>query len=345
MGVEKATEGSFTALPTSSPNETIKTASKNGHTTSEIGPKSLLKALCDKISSLFQSNASKVEAKSSENTFKASLIGEKLSSIVSKIKSFFGEEKAFDYQTLDRERFQKEFTDKMAAEGPNAKASPGKMPDGSTLLMEALYYGAHEEALQMIEQGANLFASNSEQKSVMEYAILSGNPRLVAAMVAKGYPVNKAVDDQGTTPLHIAASFKKGEVLSELLKLGADVNVKDKSGATPLWKASVALHGRDTQVVELLIKAGADVNVKNNDGLSLMQKMILHRRGDDLEDSYQIRVSDRLLSAGAKLSDTYPTSAKGLDHLHGKTTLEAARYIHSDNPGMMAVIEQFATRS
>ena len=51
--------------------------------------------------------------------------------------------------------------------------------------------------------------------------------------------------------------------IRRLIKDGADVNVRNKFGVTPLIMASLLGH---TDVVKLLLAAGADVNAKANKG-------------------------------------------------------------------------------
>lgn len=65
----------------------------------------------------------------------------------------------------------------------------------------------------------------------------------------------------GMTPLILASSFGHFEAAKVLVLAGVDVNARDESGATALFRAA----GRceSTDIVELLIKAKADVNASN----------------------------------------------------------------------------------
>jgi len=73
----------------------------------------------------------------------------------------------------------------------------------------------------------------------------------------------RAVNENNATAL-LVASYQKYEDMSDILKLlldhGADVNVQDKWGYTPLYWA--CLHGQ-TKAVRLLLSHGADVNIRD----------------------------------------------------------------------------------
>jgi ankyrin repeat protein len=74
-------------------------------------------------------------------------------------------------------------------------------------------------------------------------------------------------DDEGETPLHVAAesdSFNTAG-LEILLKAGADVRAKKHNGDTALHLAAKC-HKRE--FVELLLKAGADAKATNAEGLA-----------------------------------------------------------------------------
>jgi ankyrin repeat protein len=65
-----------------------------------------------------------------------------------------------------------------------------------------------------------------------------------------------------------------------VIKGGADVNVKDKYGSTPLHRASEEGH---TVVAELLIKAGADLNVKDNCSFTALHSAVENNHADVVE--------------------------------------------------------------
>jgi ankyrin repeat protein len=66
-------------------------------------------------------------------------------------------------------------------------------------------------------------------------------------------------DEDGFTPLHLAAANSLKEITEFLLTTKAEVNAKDNAGSTPLHQAAAAeIQHRD--IVEVLLAHKADVN-------------------------------------------------------------------------------------
>ena len=87
---------------------------------------------------------------------------------------------------------------------------------------------------------------------------------VVEQLLKAGADVNKALTDDGTTPLHVVAEQGFGVMAEMLLKSGADVNkARTDSGTTPLYEA--ALWG-GTDMVKQLLHAGADPNAEKSRG-------------------------------------------------------------------------------
>lgn len=74
-------------------------------------------------------------------------------------------------------------------------------------------------------------------------------------------------DLNGMCLLHVAAQESNLEVTKELLQKGANPNIIDKYGNSPLWMATFNAKG-NYEVVKLLIESKADPNHKNNAGRS-----------------------------------------------------------------------------
>ncbi len=72
-------------------------------------------------------------------------------------------------------------------------------------------------------------------------------------------------DKKGVTPLQMATTLGFVDGVEELIKRGAQVDVSDRAGETPLI---AAVHRRDTAVIRLLLEKGADPDRNDNSGRS-----------------------------------------------------------------------------
>lgn len=73
----------------------------------------------------------------------------------------------------------------------------------------------------------------------------------------------------GITPLHRAAAFGPPEAVRDLLQAGANRDAADGRGLTPLMFA-VATDYPNLRTVELLLRAGADVNMRDKTGETVL---------------------------------------------------------------------------
>ena len=64
-----------------------------------------------------------------------------------------------------------------------------------------------------------------------------------------------------------AANINDVDILKILLKIGIDVNTRDKYGETALMRAA---HCKDLDIVKVLIENKADVNTNNNNGTTAL---------------------------------------------------------------------------
>ena len=86
-------------------------------------------------------------------------------------------------------------------------------------------------------------------------------------LLAHGANVNMQ-DADGDTPLHGAAQNGNVEIIRLLLDKGANVDVKNKLGGTPLMWAAVFGH---EDAVRFLLSRGANPSLKDNDGITAAQ--------------------------------------------------------------------------
>jgi ankyrin repeat protein len=90
------------------------------------------------------------------------------------------------------------------------------------------------------------------------------NVPIVKVLLDAGANVNVS-NKYGQTPLICAAVSPKRETVRLLLDRGAKINARDNRGCTALFCAAST---SDTSVVQLLLARGAQVNITHNDGIS-----------------------------------------------------------------------------
>lgn len=97
-------------------------------------------------------------------------------------------------------------------------------------------------------------------------------------LIAKGANVNLA-DSRGTTPLQLAVSLGFPEGVELLVAQKARVDEPNSSGETPLISA---VHRRDVALMRLLLKAGANPDRADNSGRSARDYAMLSGRSSAL---------------------------------------------------------------
>jgi cytohesin len=165
----------------------------------------------------------------------------------------------------------------------NAKGEGG-LNQGKTPLDWAIDFKHTEIAALLRKHGGNTGEELEAAKKSIPVAARYGNIEAIKQHLAAGTDVN-AKDKYGRTPLDVANNKETADLLRKhggntgvelalfyaaekgdlagvqtQLDAGADVNVKDAAGGTPLYSAAYDGH---KEVVKLLIANGADVNVKN----------------------------------------------------------------------------------
>lgn len=77
-------------------------------------------------------------------------------------------------------------------------------------------------------------------------------------------------DSNGYSYLHIAVDRGMINVVRKLVERGADIEIRDKYGKTPLLVAISSFEG-DRTIIDYLLKRGADKKAKTDKGISCEQ--------------------------------------------------------------------------
>ena len=123
--------------------------------------------------------------------------------------------------------------------------------------------GEHpEDVLRYLELGADINVRNYKGKTALHCAAKAGFLKVIHLLIEKGALID-AVDNNGETALFeaIRSTIKDGEkqraAIEALLVKGADPNVKNSKGQTPLQVAQRMRRADAGKIVELLRSSGA----------------------------------------------------------------------------------------
>ncbi len=137
--------------------------------------------------------------------------------------------------------------------------------------MRAAYKGNIRIVTLLLDQAADMHATNREGSTALEFAAFKNHPSVVELLLNRGADIN-AADAYGDTPLIKSAAMGHASVVRFLVKKGADVNARNRRGNTALLRAASNGH---LEVVKVLLASNADIRVKNLYGLDAMSKASL----------------------------------------------------------------------
>ena len=151
-------------------------------------------------------------------------------------------------------------------------------------------------ARSLLEHGADVNAMDKDHTTPLLLAVQRKMYDITRNFISRGAEPN-VKNDRGATPLHLLleGDFSNEDDIPDLARLlldhGADVNARDKNHATPLLLAAEE-HMND--IAQILLERGADPNVKNTQGKTPLH-LLLERNFHDHDNIDDVLVVERLL--------------------------------------------------
>ena len=137
-------------------------------------------------------------------------------------------------------------------------------------LLEAVYRGDRARVEEILAEGPELdiFEAAAVGRSERVDELLDADPGLVGAWTEDGF-----------TPLHLAAFFRRPDTARLLVERGAPIDVvarNEQLQVTPLQSAAAA---REEETAALLLERGADPNTRQRGGFTALHAAAQH--GDE----------------------------------------------------------------
>lgn len=134
-------------------------------------------------------------------------------------------------------------------------------------LWEASMNGDNKAAKKALKEGANTGFADEDGVTPLFLAAAAGHFKVVQTLIQEGAQVDAARITDGATPLFEAALFGHSNIVKKLIDNGASVDVaRSSDGATPLIVAPVTLGFDSELMVKDLLEAGAELELRNLDG-------------------------------------------------------------------------------
>lgn len=134
---------------------------------------------------------------------------------------------------------------------------------GENLLWKAIDLNNIELFEWLLDKGCLIDTLNKFDESLITHAISQNNDIFLSLILRKTKTNINKVSSKGLSPLMLACSENKKEMIGTLISFGCDINIQNQYLNNALI---IAIDKSDYDVVQFLIGNGANVSLENNDG-------------------------------------------------------------------------------
>jgi ankyrin repeat protein len=156
----------------------------------------------------------------------------------------------------------------------NGADSNHRDEDGYTALSRACATGDEDIVELLISRGGDVKTQSDRGRTLLMLAVMHGHPSTVNVLLDKSISIYDR-DTGGDTVVSLAVYVSRRDAAQRLIAAGADVNITDADGATPLTGFE------DAEIGVLLLDNGADASPRvlgansTDRGVTLLHRMFV----------------------------------------------------------------------
>ncbi|WP_237662912.1 ankyrin repeat domain-containing protein [Sutcliffiella horikoshii] len=139
-----------------------------------------------------------------------------------------------------------------------------------TEIMKAILLEDTVLLVKMLEAGHDVNFQDDDGRTPLMQAVIDQHIEMATLLIQYGAHVNMQDYLGETAALHFAAQNNSAEITEVLLKNGAEIDLEDINGNTPLSDAIFYFRG-DEKVIQQLLKHEADRERKNKHDVSPLE--------------------------------------------------------------------------